>query len=67
MAVHRVKDTILGKHSKIKEIILYFSGEKENPYSFCVLRLTPKGLCIIMKLGFLLGTPGIERSKVEHF
>ena len=41
------------------------SSSQKVPYSFCLLRLVSKGLCVVIRLAFLGGTAGTERHKVS--
>lgn len=55
--------TLLENHSYIKFINMH--GETSGtPETFCLLRLTFKGLCVVVRLAFLGGTPGNIRSQV---
>lgn len=42
-----------------------FRSETDGPpYSFCVLRVTSKPPCMVLRLAFLGGTPGFERNNI---
>ena len=45
-------------------VFFLFRPRDEKPYSFCLLRLVLRGLCIVIRLAFLAGTPGEERFQV---
>ncbi|XP_065662266.1 KICSTOR complex protein SZT2 isoform X3 [Hydra vulgaris] len=56
--------TLLENHSYIKFMT---SNSGDKPSSFCVLRLKHKGLCIVIRLAFLAGTPGKDRIKEVEY
>mgnify|MGYP002803410584 FL=1 len=45
--------------------ISYFSKDPEDPpKSFCIVRISSKAPCIVIRIAFLGGTPGKERHEV---